>query len=431
MIGRRALLQALGAGAVASLLPRSIEAAPRAVRMRWPWPVRPPRPYALDDLVSALLGATLYPTLYARALDGVIEPRLAVGMPHESKTGIRIDLGAALRPSDVVASISAARAGGASLLLRETPVPRIEGARSVMFPGTSDVDGLLRRLTSPLVGMSRMDPRGLGTTGAFDMVVDPRDGGQRLRLTRRPLAAATPGLPARSGYAPIMRFELDGDIDLATSLRDFERGQSEIAWLGDGLFAPRPSSRPIDLGVLAHVAVVAGIDGGPLRAPGAIARAIDAIAPERLDHLGLFRRATLAEPIASPPPARIADRAPILVRLSEPLLVSAAEILGRELGGQPEKLDDAAWAEAVRQGQGALSLRLIRPLEDGPDGAALALATLMGAPPPAAGVSARQLAASLPAAIGWDIMMVGAEASTVWVPRSTSGGLDLEAAGEL
>ncbi|MGZ5969319.1 MAG: hypothetical protein ACXWP4_16710, partial [Polyangiales bacterium] len=94
---RRAFLSTLAASVAGSaVLSATGSAAPRGVRMRWPWPVRMPDPHAANDLVSALLGVALFPPLYVRAIDGMLEPRLAVGAPKEvgkgAQKGLRVDL---------------------------------------------------------------------------------------------------------------------------------------------------------------------------------------------------------------------------------------------------------------------------------------------------------------------------------------------------
>ncbi|MGZ3424736.1 MAG: hypothetical protein ACXVEE_43165, partial [Polyangiales bacterium] len=98
---RRAFLSTLAASVAGSaVLSATGSAAPRGVRMRWPWPVRMPDPHAANDLVSALLGVALFPPLYVRAIDGYIEPKLAMGAPKERKLGVRVDLQPYIRPSD-------------------------------------------------------------------------------------------------------------------------------------------------------------------------------------------------------------------------------------------------------------------------------------------------------------------------------------------
>src|SRR5687767_6133964 len=121
---RRAFLAAIGAFSTTLGFPAS--GATHAVRMRWPWPVRLPDPHASNDLVAALIGSALFPPLYVRAIDGMLEPRGAVGAPKEAGKGaikgLRVDLAAGIRPSDVVGSISNARTGAGRLALRDVPV---------------------------------------------------------------------------------------------------------------------------------------------------------------------------------------------------------------------------------------------------------------------------------------------------------------------
>src|SRR5262245_40718169 len=191
--------------------------AVRTVRMKWPWPVRMPEPHASNDLAAALLGTVLFPPLYVRAIDGMLEPRLAVGAPREvgvgPQKGLRVDLSGAVRPSDVVASISNARSSGARLALREIPVPRVDGAHGVVFLGLADVDSLMRRLATPLAGIARFEPRKVLPTAPYDLSIEARPSGEsRLTLNRRPSAPAV-GMAAPPA-ARIARFELEGAVEL-------------------------------------------------------------------------------------------------------------------------------------------------------------------------------------------------------------------------
>jgi hypothetical protein len=69
----------------------------------------------------------------------------------------------------------------------------------------------------------------------------------------------------------------------------------------------------------------------------------------------------------------------------------------------------------------------VRPIDDSPDGAAIALATFDGATaPPAANLGARGVAAASAAAFGWEVALIGAQASHVWIPRAPLGGFDLD-----
>jgi hypothetical protein len=70
---------------------------------------------------------------------------------------------------------------------------------------------------------------------------------------------------------------------------------------------------------------------------------------------------------------------------------------------------------------------VVRPIDDSPDGAAVALATFDRATvAPPSGMSPRAVAQASSAALGWEIALIGAVASHVWIPRAPFGGLDLE-----
>lgn len=424
---RRAFLA--GALATSAVLATPLGAAgPPPVRFKWPWPVRAPDPHALGDLAAALLAATLYPPLYVRAVDGMLEPRLALAGPKEIKNGLRIDLVPGLRPSDVLASIAAAKSRGARLALRDVPVPRVEGEQSVAFPGYLDPDGLMRRLATPLAGIARIEPRRVLPTGGWDLSVKDRESTTALEVTRRPVAAAV-GVPP-PGLPRLGRFEVEGVVDLARSLRTFERFESEVSYLADGLFAPRPGARPMDLGPLAYVGLRAGTEVPELQQRGAVQRIVESLPADRLGHLGFLRRGHVApESAAASDVAALAPNVAVVARVSQPLLVAAAEILARELGGIARVLDDATFARVEAEGRFPLLLDVVRPIDETAEGAAVALATFGGATfAPKAGATPQLVGLDGSAALGWEIALLGAQASHVWIPRASFGGFDLATA---
>ncbi|MBK7398888.1 MAG: hypothetical protein IPJ34_21990 [Myxococcales bacterium] len=210
---RRAFLAGASMLGLAAFTRELDAAAAPPVRFKWPWPVKAPDPHALGDPCAALLAATLYPPLYVRAVDGMLEPKGALAGPKEIKNGLRVDLVPGLRPSDVLASLAAAKSRGARLALRDVPVPRVEGEQSVVFPGFLDPDALMRRLATPLAGIARIEPRRLLPTGGWDLSVKERESTTVLELTRRPTTPAVGVQP--SGLPRITRFELEGVVDLA------------------------------------------------------------------------------------------------------------------------------------------------------------------------------------------------------------------------
>lgn len=421
---RRAFLASASTLGLAAFARELDAAAPPPVRFKWPWPVKSPDPHALGDPCAALLAATLYPPLYVRAVDGMLEPKGALAGPKEIKNGLRVDLVPGLRPSDVLASLAAAKSRGARLALRDVPVPRVEGEQSVVFPGFLDPDALMRRLATPLAGIARIEPRRLLPTGGWDLAVKERESTSVLELTRRPTTPAVGVQP--SGLPRITRFELEGVVDLARSLRTFERFESELSYLADGLFAPRPGARPMDLGALAYVGLRAGTEVPELRSPGAVHRILESLPADRFGHLGLLRRGHVAaEPSSAHDTATLAPNVAVVARVSQPMLVGAAEILARELGGIARVLDDATFARVEAEGRFPLLLDLVRPIDDTAEGAAIALATFAGANVPKSGATPSSVGKEGSAVLGWEIALLGAQASHVWIPRAPFGGLDL------
>ncbi len=423
-----AIATALSLAATRRASPAPTRAEP-PVRMRWPWPVQLPDPHAIDDLVAALLGVTLFPPLYVRAIDGVLEPRAATAPPRESAFGLRVDLAPSLRPADVLATIGRARTRGGRLALKEVPLPRVDGAHTVVFEGLSDGDALMRKLASPLAGTTRVEPRRLLPTGPYDVSLDERSP-DTLRVQRL-RGAPSPSVGARR----VTSFELTSSADLEPLLRAFERGETDVSWIGDGLFQPRAGARPMDLGPLGYLSLRAGSALPDLQRPGAVLALVESLPPDRLDHLGLFRRGHCAPALPDELPAiepKIAPRTPILVRSSLPLAIAAAEAIAADLGGVAAPVEDAVFARAIEARSFALALDVMRAWDDTAEGAALSLATIaLASAAPPAGSTPTSYAATSTAALGWEIALVGAQAAEVWIPRAQLGGFDLDGAGRI
>lgn len=442
-IDRRRFLAALVAS---SSVARSIAAAPKpkpaiaaptgaTVRLSWPMPATKPDPFSLRDLSASLVGAALYVPLYARAVDGVVEPRGATGAPHEVKTGTRVDLGAGLTASDAVASILAAKTAGARLWLHELPSPRVDGEHGIVFTGVTDLDLVMHKLASPLVRIARAPTKAttsFGETGPFELVAKEGIAAAPIALRRRPKATDAARAPAT--LRPIDRFELTGGVEIAEALRMFERGDSELGWLGDGLYFRRTSCRSMDLGALGYVALRAGSLAPSLKKPGALASRLQKIDRSRLAHLGLLQRGHVAPSAAEieliramPTPTALPPRAEILVPSTSGLLVAAAEIVARELECSVRAVDEATLDRALRDDSFAIAIDVVRAIDETLEGVAASLATFAGHTTlPASGTTAVGLSLTSSAALGWEIALLGAQAGDVWIPRAAGGGLDID-----
>ncbi|MBK7398887.1 MAG: hypothetical protein IPJ34_21985 [Myxococcales bacterium] len=132
-----------------------------------------------------------------------------------------------------------------------------------------------------------------------------------------------------------------------------------------------------------------------------------------------------AEPVGAHDTASLAPNVAVVARVSQPMLVGAAEILARELGGIARVLDDATFARVEAEGRFPLLLDLVRPIDDTAEGAAIALATFAGANVPKSGATPSSVGKEGSAVLGWEIALLGAQASHVWIPRAPFGGLDL------
>lgn len=392
--------------------------AAKRVRMQWPWPVHAPNPYALHDLVAALIGSSLYPSLYVGTFDDGFEPMLAIGPPVEDKVGLRIDLSTKTRPIDVVYSIQKAKQQGCYLWLQEVPVPRVDTASSVVFHGLTDREWLMKKLASPLVGMQPAEQNQNRKISSFELKVTEH----QLVLQRRSDMAA-------SKIYPMNSFELMHVKNVSDCLQSFERSDVDIGWLSPPELSPRPGARNMDYGSLAYVALITGNEASELAQPNSAIALVDAIANDRLMHLGLLKRGLLS---STPQLLRIlntklATRAPILLRRSTAYLQNVADVLAHLFGGTPQLLEDIAFERDLLGRHFALALDVVRPFEPTELGAIYALSSMLrGNKKIPSNTTLRSYCEQNYIALGWELSLIGAQASNIWVPRLPYGGLDLE-----
>src|SRR5215472_17079631 len=119
-VGRRALMLAtLGAAGLSALPARARGRLPVGgrVSLRLPWPLTSIDPHRLDDGTAAILGASLFDSLYAPGEGGAVVPALAEGDPVVSGDAVRVVVREGLRTAagrligarDVMLSLSRGR----------------------------------------------------------------------------------------------------------------------------------------------------------------------------------------------------------------------------------------------------------------------------------------------------------------------------------
>lgn len=422
MITRRAFLADVGLGLGALVWPASAQGMGRtavggALSMRLPWSTSSIDPHELRDPAAALFGSAIADALFALDRGAAPYPTLAAAMPvHQGdvtvvrlREGLTTARGHRLDAHDAAASIERARRRGASALLVDVPAPRVQrGDRYTLeFPRRLDPNALARTLASPLLALL---PRGFSPTrpdgtGAFR--AEPSAG--KLTLVRNELAAR--------GAAFLDRVEVTRADDLKASLRAFEAERDDLGWLGAGLFKDRSDAVRFDLGAVAWIVLAMGPLPGALGMPGVAQQLVDAIAPERLAHLG----------IGSATPARgdsgwTGPAAELLVDESSPHLVEIARAVaptlsrpGHEVTPTPVARDELA--SRRRRGKAVLALDLVRALGPGP---LLGLVALAMADDPARardvarhprtippGTSVRQLTSTLRLGVLGELRVVG------------------------
>jgi peptide/nickel transport system substrate-binding protein len=375
-------------------------------------------PHAGDHAASALFASALADTLYASDAAGRPYPALAADLPERSSDGARFALrpglvtahGHPLDSSDIVASLERSRRFGGRPVLGGFGNPRRDpkDALAVLVPGCTP-DALARALVSPLTAIvppsfSAREPDG---TGAF-----------RATRTEHGFVFERNDRAAR-GPAYLDSIRLEGSADLATTLRAFESGDTDVGWLGAGLHRRRPGAVDFHTSSLGFIVLRTGPEAGQWAAPGVAAALVEGMDPARFAYLGLAPlgagKRTLA-PWGGKPAAIYVDGA-------SPFLVEVARVVSAVLSvpGHELTVSGVAHTELAKrreQGKFSLSIEVVRSLGPGPE---LELITLLNAAVPNLAETAPHLAGSeianvtrsLPFAILGDFAVSGARAPDI------------------
>jgi peptide/nickel transport system substrate-binding protein len=395
-----------------------------------PWQTRSIDPHDVRDAGAALFATAIADPLFALDPAGNLVPALAEAIPTKEARGTVLRLRQGLLTArkkpldakDVVASIERARVRGGAAIFVEVPTPTLvkTDPLAVVF-GAADPHKLARILTLPIAAIlpRTFDPFAPDGTGAFR--ADCSD--KQLVLLRNPFAARGPAF--------IERIEITRATDLVTSLRQFEAERSDLGWLGMGLHADRKGAVKFDCGRAAWVVLWVDPRIGSFGAPGIAQRLIDAIAPERLAHLGLGPLPPASGHLVwgGPPMELWVDEA-------SAYMVEVAKTLGPLLSQPGREITVVALPRleiAKRRGKGpvGLSLEVVRPITQGTQGAWASLiaaddpirAKELALKPPkfSPNTSVRLLTQSMQLGVLGDVRVTGGLAPDITLVRAIEG----------
>ncbi len=373
-------------------------------------------PHAGDHAASALFSSALADTLYAWDAAGRPYPALAADLPERSRDGARFRLrsglstahGHPLDAADVARSLERSRHFAGNPLLAPFGKPRADtkDALVVDVPG-ADPDALADALASPLTAIvpRSFSPREPDGTGAFRATRTEHG----YLFERNDRAARGPS------YLDALR--LAGSADLASTLRAFESGDTDVGWLGAGLHRRRPGAIDFRTDVLGFIVLRTGAESGTWGAPGIAAELVEGMDPARFAHLGIApgsaRKATLwgGKPAA------------IYVDGASPYLVEVARVVAAVLSQPNHELTVTGVPHtelAARRDAGrfSLAIEVVRNLGPTPRHALLALLqaanpSLAEKPPNVAATEIATVTRTLPLAILGNLVVAGARAPDV------------------
>jgi peptide/nickel transport system substrate-binding protein len=394
--------------------------------MHLPWPVAGGLdPHKLDDFLAALLGDSLFDTLYAFDESGALVPSLAEGEPEpmggalrvKLRPGLRFASGRALDARAAAFAIARARAGGGAAWLAEVPGAKVD-AGALLF-ATRDAGALAHGLASPLAaivppGFAPERPDGTGPFWA-------RVSADGLVLVRNPLSARAPAFldEVTLRFAP----------DLSTSLRAFESGADDVGWLGSFLHEPRPGARPYDAGAIGWAILRTGREAGALDVPGTAQAIADGVPHAVLASLVVGPPWSTPTPFTwtgAPCDLLVRDDSPWMVELAK-TFAAALSAPSHEVTVRPTGALDLAQRRAARSF--ALMLDIARPVGPGALGGLLGLtsaddlraaSTLARRPPRGGELSPRTITRTLRLGVVGELRVQGGRAGDLALPTLTA-----------
>lgn len=278
-----------------------------SLRLSLPVATRDLDPHDPYSLSAALLGNTLFETLYLRDRAERVYPSLAAALPEKGRQGTLIQLRpglstAAGRPLDaryIVRSLTRAQATCRPLAELGTFTAHKADRVQCSNPDPSRVALLLSSLRAAIFD------GGFDSCGPFQIEADNR----ALRLARNPRAAR--------GGAYLDEVSIRS-ATVRESLRDFEAGSSAVGFLGSGLYHSRSDARRFALSPIGWVAILAGRQLDTFGAPGVMHATLRGVPSIGLEALGLTEVQSGPRRTWSGPPIQLG------VDEAEPWLLSIA-----------------------------------------------------------------------------------------------------------
>ena len=342
------------------------------IALRLPWPLATVDPHRLDDATAAIVGPSLFDTLYAIDGSGATVPSLAEIAPEPwgprhvvtLRAGLVSALGQPIRALDVARSLARAGASGARAWLADLLPAAVESPYRLSF-ASRDASKLARLLASPVTAIvpSGFSPSRPDGTGPFRADRD----GDGLVLRRNDAAA--------NGPAFLDEVRIRSAPDLAASLSAFESGVDDIGWLGTGLHEPRPGARSFDAGTPAWAILRTGGAAAAWDTPGVAQSLCDGISPSRLAYLALGSGWATSESEGwggAPCELLVRDDAPWLHELARAVAIGITRT-SHEVTARPIPAAELVAARASRAY--SLLLDVVRPLDPSALGSLIGLAT--------------------------------------------------------
>jgi peptide/nickel transport system substrate-binding protein len=411
LIARRSfLLFALHAGVSRALARRPYGGA---LRLELPLSMDGIDPHAGDDPFSALFANAVADPLFALDASGRPYPALAAALPEPVEKGSRLVLrpglvtarGQKLSARDVVSSLERSRAGrGRAVLAPFKAVRAVRGDPLAVEVEGAPPDALASVLACPVTAIvprsfNPADPDG---TGAF-RVTRVKDG---MTFERNERAARGPAF--------LDRIEVRRASDLASELRAFEVGDSDVGFLGAGLHRRRAQAVDFRTESFGWLVLRTGPLAGQWGAPGVAARLVAGVDPSRFSHLGIVPRGGGTPALWGGAPADL------LVDEGSSYQVEIARAVSGVLSDagheiRPAPLSHVELRRRRDDGRFSLAIDFVRRLGPTPEQALLSLLAgadpkLADKPPNFAGRDHDALTRTLPLAVLGELTLAGARA---------------------
>jgi peptide/nickel transport system substrate-binding protein len=384
-----------------------------ALRLELPLSMDGVDPHAGDDPFGALFANAVADPLFGLDASGRPYPALAAALPEPVEKGARLLLrpglvtarGQKLSARDVVSSLERSRAGrGRAVLAQFKAVRAVRGDPLAVDVEGAAPEALAIALACPVTAIvpRSFNPGEPDGTGAF-RVTRMKDG---MTFERNERAARGPAF--------LDRIEVRRAGDLASELRAFEVGDSDIGFLGAGLHRRRALAVDFRTESFGWLVLRTGPLAGPWGAPGVAARLVAGVDPSRFSHLGIAPRGggTAALWGGAPADLLVDEGSSYLVEIARAVSGVLSDA-GHEI--RPTPLPHAELRRRRDEGRFSLAIDFVRRL--GPTSDQGLLSILSGAdpkladkPPHFSALDYDALTRTLPLAVLGELSFAGARA---------------------